>query len=422
MTHRRPPLLLGIRMLRIMWRMLLALAVAANLIFVPWMLGADAGVLAQMQRVALYLSITALASAIIQELLSPNRSQMRWIPVADHRAQRLAAIAKSLLYILFFTETLIYLVEVNEWSDTVAGGLELLRNLGLVAFIGSAISRSGLLERLRPATTTRWIDLLRYLLVRVGFPLLVWSSLFVVVAHALGYRALATFVAMNAAWTLLAILAVAMTYRLLVSRLRTIVLFIQAEGGGEKTEPKPGLIGFERITRAVLLLAALAGGGAAVLGVWGVSVGEFIQAIDRPVLGDAGLRWFGLIKGVLQVAGIFLAGALLRTALVFFVFPGSRLDMGARYAILTLLRYVVGLMAVLIGLNAIGVDGSALAVFAGAATVGLAFGLQDIFANFFSGLIMLVERPLRVGDYVDINGAAGTVDCGAPRCAPWTRP
>ena len=51
-----------------------------------------------------------------------------------------------------------------------------------------------------------------------------------------------------------------------------------------------------------------------------------------------------------------------------------------------------------------------LAVFAGGASVGLAFGMKDIFSNFFSGLIMLLERPVRVGDTIEVSGNKGKVE------------
>lgn len=410
MSRARPPLLLGIRLLRMLWRVLLPAAIAAQLLLGPWLLGAEPALAAQAARIALFLGVAAVANALVQELLSPKRSQMRWIPVPDHRAERLAAISKSLIYVLFVTESLIYLVRANQWSEAVASLLGLLRNVGLIALGAAALQRSGLLRRLRSKGTERLSGLLRALVVRVGFPLLVAAALAWTVAQALGYQRLAAFLAAHAGGTFLAVAAVALVHRWLVSRVRSLVHFMQAEGGAKDAEPRPALIGLETVARGVLKVAALAGGLLAVLGVWGVGAAEFVAALDTPILGAGGLRWGGVLEGVLHVGVVLLVGWLLKTVLVFFLFPGSRLDMGARYAVLTLLRYVVYLLAVLIGLNALGVDGSALAVFAGAATVGLAFGLQDIFANFFSGLIMLVERPLRVGDLVDINGAVGTVE------------
>jgi potassium efflux system protein len=204
--------------------------------------------------------------------------------------------------------------------------------------------------------------------------------------------------------------ALMLAYRFLVRRLNALMLFLQQEGGASPKDPSPGYVGAARILRAALLLVFLGGGGLLLLAAWGVAPGEFVAALARPLFGSGGLTGTTLLGAVGSVLAIVLAGALVREVLVFFVFPRSELDQGARYAVISVVRYLVWAWAVLAGMDALGVDASALAVFAGAAGVGLAFGLQDIFANFFSGLIMLLERPVRVGDLVEVGGVSGSVE------------
>jgi len=85
------------------------------------------------------------------------------------------------------------------------------------------------------------------------------------------------------------------------------------------------------------------------------------------------------------------------------------LDAGSRFAVSAILRYVLGIVGILAGFAAMGVGWSQVQWLAAALTFGLAFGLQEIFANFISGLIILAERPVRVGDTVTVNGTNGTV-------------
>ena len=73
---------------------------------------------------------------------------------------------------------------------------------------------------------------------------------------------------------------------------------------------------------------------------------------------------------------------------------------------------VLIIAAVFIALGTIGIDLTAFAVFTGALSVGLGFGLQQIFNNFVSGLIILFERNLKVGDFVDL-GLRGAARRGA---------
>jgi potassium efflux system protein len=85
------------------------------------------------------------------------------------------------------------------------------------------------------------------------------------------------------------------------------------------------------------------------------------------------------------------------------------LDAGARYAVTTIARYALAVVGVVIGFSFIHIDWSQYGWLVAAATVGLGFGLQEIFANFVSGLIVLLERPIRVGDVVTVDGITGVV-------------
>ena len=85
------------------------------------------------------------------------------------------------------------------------------------------------------------------------------------------------------------------------------------------------------------------------------------------------------------------------------------LDRGGRYAITFVIRYVAGIIGALIACEWLGFSWSSLQWMVAGLTVGLGFGLQEIFANLFSGIIILLERPIRVGDFVAVNGVTGHV-------------
>lgn len=85
------------------------------------------------------------------------------------------------------------------------------------------------------------------------------------------------------------------------------------------------------------------------------------------------------------------------------------LDKGGRYAISFIVRYLVGLLGTLCTFHVIGFAWSSVQWLAGGLMLGLGFGLQEIFANLVSGIIILIERPIRVGDVVTVNGTTGTV-------------
>jgi small-conductance mechanosensitive channel len=85
------------------------------------------------------------------------------------------------------------------------------------------------------------------------------------------------------------------------------------------------------------------------------------------------------------------------------------LDVGVRQAVSHLLRYALTTLGVVVILQAVGVDLSAFTVLAGAVGVGLGFGLQNVTSNFVSGLIILFERPIKVGDRIEVGGTTGEV-------------
>jgi potassium efflux system protein len=108
---------------------------------------------------------------------------------------------------------------------------------------------------------------------------------------------------------------------------------------------------------------------------------------------------------ILTVAGARHLPSLLELA----VLRQLRLAYGERYAISMLTRYVTVAVGLCIAFSMLGLGWSKFKWLAAALSVGLGFGLQEIFANFISGLILLFERPIRVRDYVTVNGTSGIV-------------
>ncbi len=91
------------------------------------------------------------------------------------------------------------------------------------------------------------------------------------------------------------------------------------------------------------------------------------------------------------------------------VFPRVHLTRGLPYAISSVVNYAIVLVGFFAAVAALGVDMTKVTILAGAFSVGVGFGLQNIFNNFVSGLILLFERPVKVGDLVQIDDASGIV-------------
>jgi small-conductance mechanosensitive channel len=132
--------------------------------------------------------------------------------------------------------------------------------------------------------------------------------------------------------------------------------------------------------------------------------------LQRPIGFD---RLHFTLGGALSVALILLIGYSLANAFTFLlrkvVLPKLPLDRGVPYAVSTIAYYVLLLVVAGAALAAAGVELNKFTVLTGALGVGLGFGLQNIVNNFVSGLILLFERPIHVGDTVDVGGLVGIV-------------
>jgi len=116
---------------------------------------------------------------------------------------------------------------------------------------------------------------------------------------------------------------------------------------------------------------------------------------------------------LIQALGIgmitWLAARNLPGFLEIFVLKRLNMAQSSRFAIVTVLGYFIFMVGVLIAFDKLGTQWSQLQWIVAAFSVGIGFGLQAIFANFISGLIILFERPVRIGDYISIGDIDGTV-------------
>jgi len=133
-----------------------------------------------------------------------------------------------------------------------------------------------------------------------------------------------------------------------------------------------------------------------------------IKMVDGVEL-SSGVTLWDIILSLGFVIGGFIAARNIRGVMEIGFFERFKMDAGARYATITILGYVLVGTGIVIGFSQLGIDWSKLQWIIAALGVGLGFGLQEIVANFVSGLIILFERPIRVGDFVTIGNLSGTV-------------
>jgi small-conductance mechanosensitive channel len=139
---------------------------------------------------------------------------------------------------------------------------------------------------------------------------------------------------------------------------------------------------------------------------WSLGQALLTTKLER---GTIAISLGNVLEFFLTVWLAYLLSRFLRFALEEDVYPRIDLAPGLSYAASSLLNYIVLALGFVAGLGVLGVDFNKVSVLAGAFGVGIGFGLQSIVNNFVSGLILLFERPIHVGDTVDVGNLQGTV-------------
>ncbi|WMJ75429.1 mechanosensitive ion channel [Cytophagaceae bacterium ABcell3] len=106
---------------------------------------------------------------------------------------------------------------------------------------------------------------------------------------------------------------------------------------------------------------------------------------------------------------LFFLAERLRMVMIFRVFPRYKISSGVSQAIATIVKYSILTVGFIVIIHSIGIDMSALGIIAGALGVGIGFGLQNITNNFISGIIILFERPIKIGDRIEVGAIVGNV-------------
>ncbi|MEE8106342.1 MAG: mechanosensitive ion channel domain-containing protein [Planctomycetota bacterium] len=238
------------------------------------------------------------------------------------------------------------------------------------------------------------------------------------VMDVLGYRIGAQTLFGNIVATLLLFLGMGALYGVLLNSVERLTKRVRRqaaeEGGKDAARAASDEVSRQLarvITFGLMILAAIF-----LNGFWNFDVVSFLDIQVMKVGVDAQNQPTFLILSEIAMAILAVVGAHflvnnLSGVYEHLVFPMlGESDRGGQYVLLALSRYAILLVAYTVALRMLHVSFASLGVGLAAVSVGLGFGLQEIVANFISGLILLLERPIRVGDIVTVGETSGTVD------------
>jgi potassium efflux system protein len=140
------------------------------------------------------------------------------------------------------------------------------------------------------------------------------------------------------------------------------------------------------------------------------SVGKYLSWLNSGIgIGGTKITVINIIYLILFLVLFMFASRVIRETLQNRVLPRTRLDIGARASFVNIVIYAFWILAIYTGINILGINLSSLAFMAGALGIGIGFGLQNIVNNFVSGIILLFDPSIQVGDMVQIGDDWGAV-------------
>ncbi len=179
--------------------------------------------------------------------------------------------------------------------------------------------------------------------------------------------------------------------------------------GVQKDAKVPGLIWIRLLTTIVIWGSFMV----LFINAWDYSGGVMAQVNSYIIhgfeIGDARIVPSRILWALLIFGSVIIFSSWVRSQLEHNWLKMTSMGRGARDAMVTIIGYIMFMVAIMAGLSAAGFDFGNIAIIAGALSVGIGFGLQNIVNNFVSGLILLFERPIRKGDWIEVGGTEGVV-------------
>jgi len=358
------------------------------------------------QSLLIFISVSALVSAVF----APNQPERRLVLLSSHSAGRISFLLKTLAFI--------YSVDLflSDFAQVFYFPLALSVVQSLATSLAFAFVLIGLL--LTPFQSSEGVGLRpvsRHRPLWLKIPL--WLAAVAIIGCCLvGYVALGRFLAQQLVMTGVVGLIATLLYLAIrsftrgntTSRGHISVLLEERMGFDESRRKQLGWL-----TESVLTLGVLVATVPVLLLQWGFSGPDIRDWLKQLFfgfqIGQIRISLVRILVGMAIFVAILFVTRLIQRRLRENVLIAPRMDPGIANSIDTAVGYAGTGLGAIAAISYAGFDITSLAIVAGALSVGIGFGLQSIVNNFVSGLILLIERPIKVGDVVVVGGEEGTV-------------
>lgn len=368
---------------------------------------AEPGPLGALARICLAVGWASLLFAVVNRSLALTDPAARLVSIDDESARSLAFLLQALIVIWLIDQ---FWGLANSMEFTADP--QIVLRAVLIASLYAAVL-AALLWLMRRGTLSRqasdgWLGWM--------FSLCAVLAGLIIISMLLGYTEFARFLGSHAVSTA-GLLWIMYLLHLGAESLSSVSVIsgrqIEGEPADEDDAGAPSLLTIRIIAGILMDIAIVVVGVTILLVLWRfdwVEVKGWIQTLFFGFqFGDLRIS----LQTILIALGVFALGlALTRFIQRWFTrraFAGRRGDQGLQESARIGLGYVGFGIAGLAALSYLGLDFSSLAIVAGALSVGIGFGLQSIFNNFVSGIILLVERPIKIGDWIAVGGHEGMV-------------
>lgn len=359
-------------------------------------------------RIIIYAILTWLiADGLAVGLFNPSQSAWRIIPVQDRAAKSARRLSVSAVILLGLGWAITSVAKISPDMMPLSKAATFIMALGVsvIAFMASVTTKWCLIDEriadISEATRKRW-----KLVQKAGLPLI----FIIMAALTLGYINLAYFVSVRMVLLIGIFLWVWVIRRYVIHVLNEFDQSVLARQANAKSSSRQAMLFWTGLVLDGFILLALIPILLLILGTDGYSVRTgLIDAFTGITIGNFTLSIADILAAITTFFVILFVTRFLQRVLDVRLFEKSGADIGFRNSFRTLLGYAGLIIAIFAAIGVIGLDLSNLAIIAGALSVGIGFGLQSIVNNFVSGLILLFERPVKVGDWVVTTSGEGVV-------------